>query len=1324
MKRWLVLGALLVIFLLPVANPSMSSIPAAIVDEAFDVPFLTAADGDVSSESIGEDYSHKFRETSDDDVMQWPDAPWRSSTEQTDDGWIMQGDIHGSSTATHTGTHTKDGDYYGAADAGLPSITEAGYNLTLSDVVEAPLEYDFHVYLYIGNLVWGDHFIYVWDWTNSEWDTAWYRLSGTEGWLWINFTLSDSNGDYWDPTSKNVTISDYHNNTITGCTSRIDYLDCEINAFRDGVSSSTEYQEPFNDVSDWTNHNGISLTTDNDVATWTIAGDGSSKNFYTNDISLAVGAGDYFEFYIKTNHTVANQVNGWVYVYTGDDKTGDLVSIQAERTYLKDEWQAKKYHVNAPTTIESFMFYFRAQTGGADVEIYFDFFRMGDSTEFGWQHDCSTTAGVTDGGGGSSSSDGDELTLTADADGSSFEFAIDTTATAAYLDADYYPMISLDFNDGDSGDYIKVESYDGSAWATVIANTTVGTDTHYANCRAADADIEKFRISVNPSANPRLKWFKAFSIANFTVTQGSVGTDEYFYVNSGVLKCEKSSTNYLKIDYDITLGLDRNTYNICNLTMSNYVLTGQSDFIFWEGGTTHTDETRFGWASSGTLNDFQITFYSDNDFYLSAIKFIEDSTAPDILDKFVNPLDPDDDEGVTFTAVTYDAIEVYKVTLNAVVYPDGFSDVDYEMTEQTTDVLWSYEFSTLQAGYYLFGVEANDGANTYSEYIPVTIRESTITVEEITLIGAGSDFTMMQFSARINKDCSYVIYEESENNPEAATHSGSVSEPSFNLAWTKLDTTDTNVNFTIKFTNDTLTYNYTSQYQVAQTVLSVTSYDWGLSESQVTISFQTSKGGTYTVYLDDVQDSTSSFVTGSNFLNWSRPSATDPAEIDAAVKLTDGTTTIWLNQTYSEYSLTAFSIQTLFMDLTDPSISAILTTSWGNATGYLYEDDVQKATGAEGTTLSYTKSTTAGTYNVALKIDAGGEIAWYNTTYTVAVTTLQVTDDSIRTTANYAYLTGHVNLNANYIVYEETVQVGTGSVTAGSFEIRWTKASSDVENVTVLFESGSQSYPVYSGYDVAAQVTFVVESWWMDLNLGVESYVEFYVLSSFENATVYVYDNNTLMTTVTESAGGVYSYFWMSESEGLHTITLNITHGATVHTRTRTYYIPDWAATGLVVRWDLWTFQDNYTMLELGSNWMNCTYYIYLNGSLVATSANDPVTLNFTRAINVGEYNLTIHADAGAQTYTIKNIRYIITEEGVTYDYSSITGGRSVRYGDTYEGDDYAGDTYENPPGIYMTAETAATIAVSTVFIFFLAVLFMNSRVKKAQLDRDKKETQ
>ncbi|MCK4580330.1 MAG: hypothetical protein KAU10_03185, partial [Dehalococcoidia bacterium] len=98
---------------------------------------------------------------------------------------------------------------------------------------------------------------------------------------------------------------------------------------------------------------------------------------------------------------------------------------------------------------------------------------------------------------------------------------------------------------------------------------------------------------------------------------------------------------------------------------------------------------------------------------------------------------------------------------------------------------------------------------------------------------------------------------------------------------------------------------------------------------------------------------------------------------------------------------------------------------------------------------------------------------------------------------------------------------------------------------------------------------------------------------------------------------------------------------------------------------------------------------------------NDPVTLNFTRAINIGEYNLTILANASAQTYTIKNIRYIITEEGVSYDYSQVTGGRSVRYGDNY----YTVTTEEPAPGILIDQTTAAIVSVGGFLIIFTAFL-------------------
>jgi len=269
------------------------------------------------------------------------------------------------------------------------------------------------------------------------------------------------------------------------------------------------------------------------------------------------------------------------------------------------------------------------------------------------------------------------------------------------------------------------------------------------------------------------------------------------------------------------------------------------------------------------------------------------------------PNDPEDDETVTLSAVITDSVEVYKVHFDAIVYPAGFSDSAYYATEQT-DNLWTYSFSTMTSGYYCFKIQATDGANTNSltefAYIELTVREAAIIVEEITLIGAGEDFTMMTFSARINRDCSYTIYEESASSAEADTYSGSVTAPSFNLAWEKLDVEDSNVNFTIVFVSGALTYNYTSQYQVAQTTFYVEFYnhngpDWS---EYVTVTGRITKTATYTVYIDDAEATTGTITDLDFDIEFSKTltSTTREAWHDWAIKFTNGSQTCWMNGTF------------------------------------------------------------------------------------------------------------------------------------------------------------------------------------------------------------------------------------------------------------------------------------------------------------------------------------------------------------------------------------------------------------------------------------------
>jgi hypothetical protein len=730
MKRGFILVAVLCLFLISVANPSPYIDSCTIADDASvhqEAPFLTAADGDESSESIT-----VFSETLDDDVLFYPDAFLNDTVVVASGGNLYAGS---NPVGDYTNTLQVDADYWVVLDASPGEVNYSVYFATPSSIqiegirialycVESPtLTHDVQdVMIRKDGGVWED----VGDIPTDTLD-------------WVNVSLYGD--DYWNTSYVEVGL--YLTSAASEAQAIWDYA--EVTFYQMHLADSNHFADGFCDVSDWSAESGFAgtITTDGDVANIT-----ETTDTYCRMTHTFGSAQDFDGHYLKYRTTATTAESYRVSLYGGTNwfyVEGYGTNLGTKKGYISDATGDSGFDASAVTKIVL------AITGDGGT-LGIDYLRIGPADAMGFSHDCSTTAGVTDGGGGSSTSDGDELTLTADADGSSFEFAIDTTATAAYLDADYYPMIGLDFNDADSADYIKVESYDGAAWATVIANTTIGTDTLYANCRAADADIEKFRISVNPSANPRLKWFKAFGIANFTLMQGSVATDEVLYVDAGVLKSIKSTGNYIRLQLDYNLGLDSDTYNVWNITTPDTWTGTQVIFRPYNPiafDDFNTDETRGDWASTGTFNWFYLYFYYV-DASISAIKFIEDGTAPAVVRSSSTPNDPSDDEGVMLTAVVTDAVEVYKVYFDAIVSPAGFSDVPYYATEQT-DNLWTYEFATLPTGPYVFKIVATDGANenplTEYAYIELTVREAAITIEEITLAGAGSDFSMMTFSA-------------------------------------------------------------------------------------------------------------------------------------------------------------------------------------------------------------------------------------------------------------------------------------------------------------------------------------------------------------------------------------------------------------------------------------------------------------------------------------------------------------------------------------------------------------------------------------------------
>ena len=1245
MKRDLVLVAFLCLLVISNVNPLAYVDSRTIAGEASvhqESPFLTAADGDVSSESIGEDYSHKFRETLDDDVLFYPDEFFRTDIRTV----ASDGSSGPSTTGTYVNTQSNPETVFkGYSGAGV-YVAWVILNFTVPEGLEVDRFRVTTRYQATVDIVDASNFS-IYDWVADEW----VFIKICRSIPYTNQSTDACNPNYWADGVVKIRHTGYDDYGYVA----LHIAQADILWYEMHLADSEHHAESFADISDITVSVGETVTTDDDLGTFHHPGDNAWDYYFWNDPSaLAV---QVIEWRCHANISSSSYEFA---LYSADDGGGSQLWTSGSIT-APTSAATEKYSPMV-TGIESIRLATRHASSPAS--FIFDYLRGGPSTETGWAHDGSTTAAVSDEGSAgwttTLGSDGDILTIQTNKTSGIDQYywnkiRFDDTATKANAEYDYYPFFAMRWRVTESVNsrfllYINLDDTIVNFWGTT-ENETTGWTTSRWNAKAASPDSADYDVSIYtqvPTAGDtasivfEMDWCKLFSIANNTLTQSGVNSDDYLYVDSGVLHSHVDS-GYIELDHDPALSVS-DTYSVYNLTTSGTAPEFSQYVSSW---SSYSDETR-GATTSGTVTDIRLKF--DSTETISAIKFIEDGTAPTVVRSSSTPNDPSDDEDVMLTAVITDAIEVYKVYFDAIVSPDGFSDVPYYATEQT-DNLWTYEFSTLTTGPYVFKIVATDGANenilTEYAYIELTVRESEIIVEEITLLGAGQDFTMMTFSARINKDCSYVIYEESENNAESATHSGSVSEPSFNLAWTKLSTTDTNVNFTIRFTNGTLTYNYTSQYQVAQTALSVTG-DESLSQDEIVYSGTSTKACSWTLYLDSVQEDTGTIsAAGSFVVNWTRTQSITPASISFAIKFYTATETVWENGTYSEYSLTAFSIQTLFMSLTDPTVSAIFTTSWGNATGYLYEDDVQQDTAAEGITLSYSKATAAGTYNVALKMDAGGEIAWYNTTYSIsAENALSITALSFDSSGPNVSLFVNTNwANCTLTVYENEVQKASGS--EGTLSYLKATIAGDY-NVSVKVDGTADILWANYTYTVAAESALIINALILDKS---GPNVTAFVTTNWANCTITIYQDDVQKDSDSESITLSYA---RSTAAGTYAIAIKIDGGASTLWHNDSYtiaieyswqyiYVFDTGDPATYFPWESFDFYVNGSLIEKNEfhGRTDQGYRIAVVDKFGDTIYNATHSFDYTYRLSIaiysfkvkcwvdGEVNVTITSSAG-----------------------------------------------------------------------------------------------
>ena len=593
-KRPVFLGAfLLMLFIAPmVFGPSYAS-PTMPTEQNMNKDFATSDYLDESNYSID-----GFYETTDDNVFYTPDgfyddAPVLAISGYDDwiDTWVL--DAVGWSTFSTQPEYIRfNGEY----------------------AIEG---FDYFIYAQSGGVDnWG---------TLEVSDTSTILVNTSTTYQWFNGTYW---GEIYDPTTVYLWAECSTEDVLT-----IDYLELRFHylpLLDHYYTGGDHYGDSFTNISDWSYESDGNLVagqygigTDGDVMEiWADFQDADNEYVvYEHEFDTAISIETYceFNFYCESSDImmylqIVDSSAATYFVVAG----GVSTTMSTGKYYLGTSGidDIKKVRLRVDDVAS-------AVTG--NLSIFWDYLRIGPSDEMGYGHDGSTTLGVEAFNGGSVSSDGDSLSLVSDADGAIFNFTIDTTDTACAINPAYYPFVEVKIHENDVGKDILLRAFFGGTPTTILPKFTTTQSSIRANIRSiTGTGYEVFQIFGYDSETIRVKFVKAYAIANFTVTQSALVTvNEYIYVDHTILKFEKESANYMKLDYDPILGLDRDTFNECNMSLTNYELIGPTNFVFWEGANTHTDVNNFSWASTGILNDFQITFYSNNDFILSAIKFID-----------------------------------------------------------------------------------------------------------------------------------------------------------------------------------------------------------------------------------------------------------------------------------------------------------------------------------------------------------------------------------------------------------------------------------------------------------------------------------------------------------------------------------------------------------------------------------------------------------------------------------------------------------------------------------------------------------------------------
>jgi hypothetical protein len=557
-------------------NLSYTSYSPAIGNES---QFTPATEYETSDQSIT-----SFAETLPDDVLFYQDS--------FQDGTIELADYGEDQDENYDPNYVKTQ----ALDA--DPFTEVGIDIEIWFDIDIGIEgFSYASYLYATSQ--DDCNIGFWNFDTTSFDN--FEEPLPTSYDWMNGTVT--NADYWNATHIGCQLSE------TGIGDADFFWDySEVILWKMTLADLDHYAESFTDVSDWTTSD-VSISSDGDLATITENGAGSTGRAYASMSST-----DFFEYYYEFRIESMTATTASLEFWDGGSyNTLDTFTAAGTQKGIISNTNA--------TTMQRIGFYVGSEGGNVTP----DYLRISLANETGWQHDGSTTEGVTNSSDSeitySASTDGDILTLSAVRNAGSgtlnayFRFVYDTTATGCDIERDYYQFFKLRYNATLQGgnSYIAPKfSLDGY-WGTIDLIEDGTFRMGYINAASfvlagADKYVE-FSANldvVGKGFTLEIDYIKAYSIANFTVTQSGTSTDDILYVESNILYCSGTSFTSFVLDHDPALSVDTDTPISSTWTMTTSSGTPEADFYItdWLGYSSATS----GDFPDGTLTDIRLKF--------------------------------------------------------------------------------------------------------------------------------------------------------------------------------------------------------------------------------------------------------------------------------------------------------------------------------------------------------------------------------------------------------------------------------------------------------------------------------------------------------------------------------------------------------------------------------------------------------------------------------------------------------------------------------------------------------------------------------------------